>query len=425
MKEILAYRQKLQESIDDMTLKCIKSFEFYYDKDNNPHFSFNIIDSPEKVDDKKKVESMIADFCPSEKHIGIDYDLSSGDFQPAMLPKQDDNSPTDDNPVDEKSEDEKDNVNVAARFTFKLGDRRISNPLSGSEGTCSRGLLIKLKLEHINLVALKEIPDLDTTKEIYAIVGASHTVPRILKLNQKSPSTLSSLQTTLPCSRPFVSGSDLIAHELNVAGQGFNVRKKFLHLYNDLEIFIIRNNNIKKPRQFEELNSFDCNFINWNGEIEKPLKGEITDVWSGDVNNKVLEIGDEVYFIGQHNNSYGAVTAFPSKGVGYKEHSMIKCKLKVQKGDVGGVLFKVKPIQASHEKVECIAVGICSYFLPITGKKYGDISYFIPLTDLDQSIYELPSPCHLDRQRVRKITRSQELVLIFNDFYWIILMIRL
>ena len=406
MKDILVYRQKLQESIDDMTLKCIKSFEFYYDKHNNPHFSFNIIDSPEidhLKDDKKKVECMIAELCPSEKHVGIDYDLSSSDFQPAMLSKQDDNSQTDDNPVDEKSEDEKDNVNVAATFTFKLGDKSISNPGSGSEGTCSRGLLIKLKrTPNTNLNVLKIIPDLDISKEIYAIVGASHTAPRILKLNQTSSLTLSSLQATF-LRRPFVSDSDLIAHELNVAGQGFNVRKKFLHLYNDLEIFIIRNN--KNSRQFEEFNSFDCTFIYWNGEIEKPLKGNIAQIWSGDVNNKVLEIGDEVYFIGQHNKSYGTVTAFPSKGVGSKEHSMIKCKLKVQKGDAGGVLFK--PLQASHNKVECIAVGICSYFLPITGKNYGDISYFVPLTDLDQTIYELPFPFPLDSQQVREITGSQ------------------
>jgi hypothetical protein len=63
---------------------------------------------------------------------------------------------------------------------------------------------------------------------------------------------------------------------------------------------------------------------------------------------------------------------------------MIKCKLKVKQGDSGGLLFKVKPIQASHDKVECIAVGICSYFNKING-----FSYFVPLTDLDESIYEL------------------------------------
>ena len=63
---------------------------------------------------------------------------------------------------------------------------------------------------------------------------------------------------------------------------------------------------------------------------------------------------------------------------------MIKCKLKVKQGDSGGLLFKVKPIQASYDKVECIAVGICSYFNKING-----FSYFVPLTDLDESIYEL------------------------------------
>lgn len=425
MEKILLYRQKIQEYIDDKTLKCIEYFEFYYGKDDNPHFSFSIIESSEKAhieNDKIKVKSMIAEFCPSEKHIFIDYDLSSGDFQPAMLSKQVDYSPTYDKPVDEKSAD--DNVNIAATLTFKsisnkisnkLGDKSISNPGSGSEGTCSRGLLIKLQRTSINLNALiREIPDLVITKEIYAIVGASHTAPRILKLNQTSLAN-SLLQTA--CFRPFVSGSDLIAHELNVAGQGFNVRKKFLHQYNDLEIFIIRNNNFNNNNNnIEEFNSFDCSFTHWNKEREKQLKGNIAHVWSGDVNNKVLEIGDEVYFIGQYSKSYGTVTAFPSKGVGYKEHSMIKCKLKVQKGDAGGVLFK--PIQQvdTNNKVEYIAVGICSYFLPSTGENYGVDSYFIPLTDLDQSIYELPLPyCPFPKDRqTEKPIKFQETVFDFQ-----------
>ena len=127
MKDILAYRQKLQKSIDDKTLKCIKSFEFYYDEHGYPHFSFSIIDSSEKAhveDDKIKVKDMLSEFNLSEEEMCIDYELSFCDFQPAM----------------NKLEDEK---SVAA------GWKCISNPGSGSEGTLSRGIMIKVKRDNL------------------------------------------------------------------------------------------------------------------------------------------------------------------------------------------------------------------------------------------------------------------------------------
>ena len=66
---------------------------------------------------------------------------------------------------------------------------------------------------------------------------------------------------------------------------------------------------------------------------------------------------------------------------------MIKCNLKVEQGDSGGVLNHLVQPRDINNKVECVAVGICSYF----GTKNGGIvSYFVPLTDLDESIYELP-----------------------------------
>ena len=364
MDDIRAYRRNLQECIDDETLKYIKSFEFYCDKDDKPHISLSIIDCSEKSevvmsqieDDKKRVKDMLCDFGMTEEDILIDFELSSDDFYPAMETEQDDDKATDD-----------DTSNVAAILTCNLGDTGKCNLGPGNEGSCSRGLMIKLQVDKFKGIE-KIIPDLDITKEIYANVGASHTVPRIMNLGPQS----------------------VVAQELNVTGQSFKVRNKHIHLYNDLEIFIIRNKTKSGlPIQFQALNSFDMTFTHWRSSIlyRKNLKGYITDVWSGDVNNKVLKIDDVVYFIGRHNKSYGTVTGFPSISVGNVEHHMIKCKLKVQKGDSGGLLFKVKPIQASHDKVECIAVGICSYF-----QGDGKVSYFVPLTDLDKSIYMLPLP---------------------------------
>jgi hypothetical protein len=280
MKDILAYRQKLQKSIDDKTLKYMKSFEFYYDKDGYPHFSFSIIDSSEKAhveDDNIKVKGMLSEFGLSDEHIRIDYELSSGDFQPAMMTSM------------ASEEDEK---SVVADW------KCISNPGSASEGTLSRGIMIKLKPNNLKGIE-KIIPNLDITKDIYANVGASHTAPRILKIHRSSY-------------LPSFIVNDLIARELNVAGQSFNVKKKYIHLYNDLDIFLIRNETDSfLKNQFEELNTFKFTFKNCNGE-KRILKGNIAQIWSDDVNNKVLEIGDEVYFIGRHNKSYGTVTSFPS-----------------------------------------------------------------------------------------------------------------
>ena len=90
------------------------------------------------------------------------------------------------NKQDEKSVDE-DNANVAAFFPSnpKLGNTSTCNLGRGQTATCTLGLMIKLKSD--NLIGIEKIiPDLDLKKEIYANVGASHTVPRILKLNRSS-----------------------------------------------------------------------------------------------------------------------------------------------------------------------------------------------------------------------------------------------
>jgi len=291
-----------------------------------------------------------------------------------MLSKQHDFKPTDDEPTDDKATDDKlakedTDCCVPAAFKSNLGNTNTCDLSSGSN--TSRGLVIKLKVN--KFIGLEKIiPDLDTTKGIYAIVGASHSVPRILKLDRLSSSI-------------FVSGSDVIAHELNVAGYRFNVINKKIHLYNDLDLFVIHNKTMKGSRisQIEALNTFNETFTHWNGKKAK-LEGCITHVWSGGSKNKVLEIDDTVYFLGEFSKSYGTVTAFPVKFVGNrnKEHSMIKCKLKVQQGDSGGVLFKRNQASSTNAE-EFIAVGFCSYF-------EGDESYFVPLTDLDESIYEFP-----------------------------------
>ena len=368
MDDIRAYRRNLQECIDDETLKYIKSFEFYCDKDDKPHISLSIIDCSEKSevvmlqieDDKKRVKDMLSQFGMTEEDILLDFDLSSDDFYPSMETEQDDDKAID-----------KDTSNVAAIFTCNLGDTGKCNLGTGNKGICSRGLMIKLQVDKFKGLE-KIIPDLDTTKDIYANVGASHTVPRIMNLGPQS----------------------VVAKELNVTGQNFYVRNKYIHLYNDLEIFVFRNKTKSgSPIQFEPLNTFNLPFYHWEKTYTyfrkyKYLNGYIADVWSGDVNNKVLEIGDEVYFIGRHNKSYGTVTSFPSISVGNVEHYMIKCKLKVQPGDSGGVLFKPIPESLdNNKKVKCIAVGICSYL-----QGDGTVSFFVPLTDLDKSIYMLPLP---------------------------------
>ena len=198
MEDIRAYRRKLQECIDCETLKYIKSFEFYCDKDGKPHISLSIINPSEKAHldsevevDKKSVKSMLSDFGLAEEDICIDYELSSGDFQLAMETEHDkppvdeppDGKPTVDEPPDDKPIVE-DIVNVAAILT-NLGDTGVCNLGSYVEGTFSRGLVIKLKLTKFKGLE-RIIPDLDITKEIYANVGASHTVPRIMNLKQKS-----------------------------------------------------------------------------------------------------------------------------------------------------------------------------------------------------------------------------------------------
>ena len=289
-------------------MKFIKSFEFYYDKDGKPHISLSVIDLSEKAhldseveDDKKLVKSMLSDFGLAEEDICIDYELSSSDFQPAMETEQDD-KPTDDKPtIDEPIVDEPivdDVVNVAAILT-NLGDTGVCNLGSQGEGTFCRGLVIKLELTKFKGLE-KIIPDLDITKEIYANVGASHTVPRIMNLKQKSLLSYIGI------------GTDLISHELNVTGQIFNVRNKSVHLYNDLDVFVIRNKTKSgSPIHFEALNTINGKYTHWNGVDTEDLRGDITHVWSGDVNNGVLQIGDTVYFLGKHNKSYGTVTDFP------------------------------------------------------------------------------------------------------------------
>ena len=156
------------------------------------------------------------------------------------------------------------------------------------------------------------------------------------------------------------------------------------------------------PKTFDASNTFDTNFTDVNGNT-KALSGTITKVWSGFTDrtsimplviyNKFLQIRDTVYFLGKHNKSYGTVTRFSIKYVGNVEHYMIQCQLRVQKGDSGGLLFKHNKASSTNAE-EFIADGICSTFIRTDNQIYGDISYFVPLIDLDQSIYEWPTPTH-------------------------------
>jgi len=344
-------------------LKCIKSIEFYYDKNVKPHISLSIIDNEFEVD-KELVTRKLSEFNLTEEEICIVYELSS-DFKLAMLPQvseQDDElavnkQATVDRPADE---------GISASI---LADYLVCNV-----GNCSRGLVIKLKRDKFKGLE-KIIPKLDTTKGIYAIVGASHTAPRILKLGPSSSNVFLRLIS-----------ADFICSELNVTGQSFNVRNDEIHKFTDLEIFVIQNKNfLGSSIQLEALNTFNETFTHWNGEKET-LEGYITHVWSGDVNNNVLKKGDEVYFMGRNNKSKGTVKGFTIKGAA---HFMIKCKLRIQTGDSGGVLFKRNQASSTNAK-EFIAVVICSYFQRTSGQIYGDDSYFVPLTDLDESIYEFP-----------------------------------
>ena len=126
MDDIRAYRRYLQECIDDpKTLKCIKSFEFYYDKDGKPHISLSIINPSDEAnldceveEDKKLVKDMLSEFGMTEEDILIDFELSSDDFYPAMeTDKTTDNKTTDDKITDHKVTDE-DTVNVSALLSM-------------------------------------------------------------------------------------------------------------------------------------------------------------------------------------------------------------------------------------------------------------------------------------------------------------------
>jgi hypothetical protein len=123
LDDIRAYRRYLQECIDNpKTLKCIKSFEFYNDKDGKPHISLSINNLSEEAHldseveaDKKLVKDMLSEFGMTEEDILIDFELSSDDFYPAMMEtdKTIDDKVTDDNLIDNKVTDEE-TVNVAA-----------------------------------------------------------------------------------------------------------------------------------------------------------------------------------------------------------------------------------------------------------------------------------------------------------------------
>jgi hypothetical protein len=154
-------------------------------------------------------------------------------------------------------------------------------------------------------------------------------------------------------------------------------------VYNDLDVFLIDNSSI--PKDFQLTNEFDEKFIHFNGTKEN-LQGCINRVWSGDFNaeNDVLKVNDKVYFLGQNNKSIGIVKRF-NLNAKFPKHCIIECTLKVKKGDSGGILFKHNTV-----KNEFIAVGICSYFLGDRLEDSGYNSFFVPLTDLDKSIYELP-----------------------------------
>ena len=122
MDDIRAYRRYLQERIDDKTLRCIKSSDFYYDKDGKPHISLSIMipSDSEVEEDKKLVKDMLSEFGMTEEDILIDFD--SDDFYPAMDSDQDDDKATDDKTTDDNSTDDKvtdeDTVNVSALLSM-------------------------------------------------------------------------------------------------------------------------------------------------------------------------------------------------------------------------------------------------------------------------------------------------------------------
>lgn len=60
------------------TLKCIKSFEFYYGKDGKPHISLSIMNpsDSEVEEDKRLVKDILSEFSMAEEDILIDFVLS-------------------------------------------------------------------------------------------------------------------------------------------------------------------------------------------------------------------------------------------------------------------------------------------------------------------------------------------------------------
>ena len=72
--------------------------------------------------------------------------------------------------------------------------------------------------------------------------------------------------------------------------------------------------------------------------------------------------------------------------VGARNVVELSCKVRYQHGDSGALLFVT-------DGQNFTAIGICSRFLPppeSSGVQYGLQADFVPLTELETSVYDLP-----------------------------------
>ena len=295
-----------------------------------------------------ELSNILSDYGIEEKY--INFELSSGVIYSAM-----------EDPV----------VEIFPKYYHvpipAIGQFELGGMIQSTGGFSSQGLVVFLKKEPYDSESLSWCSD--GTKNNYAIVGASHTAPRTITIIENTG---------------LFSSNEVRAHEVSGLSGKIKVRNQNYHVYNDLDVFLIDNRTL--PSDFLPTNKFDETFFHLDGREER-LNGCITQVWSGnfDVKNDVLKMGDRVYFLGRHNKSFGEVKRFRINDEKFPKHIIIECKLKIKEGDSGGILFKHDPA-----KEEFIAVGICSYYMGYWKEDWGVESFFVPLTDLDKSIYELP-----------------------------------
>jgi len=162
-----AFLSKLQENVDNKSLKVIDSFAMYFLNDDKPQFLLRI-NSPDvhtfqdvPIVDRNVLSQMLIEFGIDEKYICCE--TNSGDFQSAMLK----------NTVQDEKQEEFDNK-------YPCLHSELGSSIVSSAGSSTRGLMIQLK----DNVVPKDFPNLNPEKPIYANVGASHTAPRILTLKQ-------------------------------------------------------------------------------------------------------------------------------------------------------------------------------------------------------------------------------------------------